>query len=228
VVRPARFVELFLISKGCRSVPFDLLILAPLALKFTAAWLLYGLIRDLRLPRPWPELGTAVWLLGPLGTEAALWPSALHVLLGLVFSLSPHCACIEGAGWAGPPRPLSEHAYQWSRSSSRCRSPCGSPLPRRAAARPRGWRSASCCRYWSPTACGRATTPSGSDTCPAGAFAVSKGGWYVFFPAIGTGLHSGLRAFLNSAVRPWTSCTGSGGAFLEPRRFSTPSRSVLS
>jgi hypothetical protein len=46
-------------------------------------------------------------------------------------------------------------------------------------------------------------------------FAVSKGGWYVFFPAMGLGLHSGLRAFLNSAVGPWTSCTGSGGAFLE-------------
>ena len=49
VVRPARFIELFLISRTCKTVPFGFAILVPLALKFGAAVLLYGLLRDLRL-----------------------------------------------------------------------------------------------------------------------------------------------------------------------------------
>jgi hypothetical protein len=88
IVRPARFIELFLISKTCTTLPFGFVILVPLALKFGAAALLYGLLRDLRLRAPWPAIGTAIWLLEPLGTEAALWPAALHVLLGLTLTLA--------------------------------------------------------------------------------------------------------------------------------------------
>lgn len=88
VVRPARFIELFLISKTCTTVPFGLTILVPLALKLGAAALLYGLLRDLRLRPPWPAIGAAIWLLEPVGTEAALWPAALHVLLGLTLALT--------------------------------------------------------------------------------------------------------------------------------------------
>ena len=101
VVRPARFIELLLISKTCTSVPYGLVILVPLALKFTAGFLLYGLLRDLRVSRPWPEIGIALWLLEPLGTEAALWPAALHVLLGLVLGLAALRLYRRGSlGWA--------------------------------------------------------------------------------------------------------------------------------
>jgi hypothetical protein len=71
VARPARFIELFLISKTCTWAPYGLVMLVPLALKFAAGLLLYGLLRDLRVAAPWPEIGTALWLLEPLGTEAA-------------------------------------------------------------------------------------------------------------------------------------------------------------
>jgi hypothetical protein len=37
IVRPARFLELLLISKMCGSVPFGLVILVPLALKFVVS-----------------------------------------------------------------------------------------------------------------------------------------------------------------------------------------------
>ena len=101
VVRPARFLELFLISKTCTSVPYSLVILVPLALKFAAAFLLFDLLRDLFLPSPWPEIGTTLWLLEPVGTEAALWPAALHVLLGLVLALVALRSCRKGSlGWA--------------------------------------------------------------------------------------------------------------------------------
>jgi heme/copper-type cytochrome/quinol oxidase subunit 4 len=101
VVRPARFIELFLISKTCTSVPYGLVILVPLALKFAAGLLLCGLLRDLDLPPPWPEIGTMLWLLEPVGTEAALWPAALHVLLGLVFALAALRLFRKGAlAWA--------------------------------------------------------------------------------------------------------------------------------
>jgi hypothetical protein len=102
VVRPARFIELFLISRTCKTVPFGLAILVPLALKFGAAALLYGLLRDLRLRAPWPAIGTAMWLLEPVGTEAALWPSALHVLLGLTLTLAALRLYHRGAiAWGG-------------------------------------------------------------------------------------------------------------------------------
>ncbi len=87
IVRPARFIELLLISKTCTRIPYGFVMLVPLSLKVAAAFLLCGLLRDLRAPTPWPELGAAVWLLEPVGTEAALWPAALHVLLGLVLAL---------------------------------------------------------------------------------------------------------------------------------------------
>jgi hypothetical protein len=88
IVRPARFIELFLISKTCTSVLFGFAIIVPLALKFGAAFLLYGLLRDLHLETPWPEIGATIWLLEPVGTEAALWPAAMHVLLGLTLALA--------------------------------------------------------------------------------------------------------------------------------------------
>jgi hypothetical protein len=86
VVRPARYLEYVLISR-CTDVPFGLIILVPLALKLIVALLLYRLLRDLGLRSPWPGIGAVLWMLEPLGTEAALWPAAMHVGLGLALSL---------------------------------------------------------------------------------------------------------------------------------------------
>jgi hypothetical protein len=88
IVRPARFLTWFLIAGLCPSVPFSVVVLVPLALKLTTCALLFALLTDLRLPAPWPHLGTAALLLEPLGTEAALWPSAVHVPLGLSIALA--------------------------------------------------------------------------------------------------------------------------------------------
>jgi hypothetical protein len=87
-VRPARFLEILLISSLCGRVPFGLLMLVPLGLTLTVAFLLRGLLTDLGASRPWPDVAAALWLLAPLGAESALWPSALHVPLGLALALA--------------------------------------------------------------------------------------------------------------------------------------------
>ncbi len=87
-VRPARFLEILLTTGVCQNLPFGVAIAVPLALTIAVAWLLRALLRDMALPHPWPEVGGIVWLLQPLGTEAALWPAALHVPLGLALGLS--------------------------------------------------------------------------------------------------------------------------------------------
>ena len=100
VVRPARFIELFLVSGLCDRVPFGAIIVVPLLIKLAGAPLLWGLLKDLRLPAPWPAVGAALWLLEPLGTEAALWPAALHVNLGLVLALLALRLHVRGRlGW---------------------------------------------------------------------------------------------------------------------------------
>ena len=98
-VRPARFIEVTLVHALCGRVPFGVLLLVPLVLKFLTAWLLFLLLRDLRLPDPWPAAGTALWLLEPLGTEAALWPAALHIHLGLALVLAALLAARRGRYW---------------------------------------------------------------------------------------------------------------------------------
>jgi hypothetical protein len=86
-IRPARFLEIFLTNAVCEHLPFGFAILVPLILTLVVAFLLRALLKDLDLPSPWPEIGAAVWLLQPLGTESALWPAALHVPLGLAMAL---------------------------------------------------------------------------------------------------------------------------------------------
>jgi hypothetical protein len=69
---PGRLLQVAFISGLCGKVPFGLLIVVPLLLTLGVALLLHGLLRDLGLSAPWPEVGAALWLLQPLGTEAAV------------------------------------------------------------------------------------------------------------------------------------------------------------
>jgi hypothetical protein len=87
-LRRAHFLEIIITTEVCQHLPFGVAILVPLALTLAVAALLRGLLRDLGAPGPWPELGGAFWLLQPLGTEAALWPAAMHVGLGLALAVA--------------------------------------------------------------------------------------------------------------------------------------------
>lgn len=86
-IRPARFLEILLGAFVCGSLPFGVAILVPLCLTLLVGWLARGLLRDIGVPAPWADVGGALWLLQPLGTEAGLWPAALHVPLGLALAL---------------------------------------------------------------------------------------------------------------------------------------------
>jgi hypothetical protein len=87
MVRPARFLEILITTGVCRTLPFGVAIAVPLLLTLVLAGLVRGLLRDIGTPQPWIDFGGALWLLQPLGTEAALWPAALHVPLGLTLAL---------------------------------------------------------------------------------------------------------------------------------------------
>jgi hypothetical protein len=87
MVRLARFLEILVTSGVCRSLPFGVAIAVPLVLTLAVAVLVRGLLRDVGTPPAWADAGGALWLLQPLGTEAALWPAALHVPLGLTLAL---------------------------------------------------------------------------------------------------------------------------------------------
>ena len=100
-IRPARFLEILLGAAVCGSTPFGIAILVPLLLTLAVAWQARGLLRDLGIPGPWANVGGALWLLQPLGTEAGLWPAALHVPLGLVLALGAIRLYKRGRhGWA--------------------------------------------------------------------------------------------------------------------------------
>jgi hypothetical protein len=85
--RPMRVAEIGVINVICRTVPFSLAILIPWLLTLSVAFILRAFLRDLDVPPPWPEIGAGVCLLAPLGTESSLWPSALHIPLGLALAL---------------------------------------------------------------------------------------------------------------------------------------------
>jgi hypothetical protein len=72
-----------------------------LAMTFVVALLLRRLMTMLGLPAPWPDFAAAVWLLQPLGLEAALWPAALHVPMGLAAALGSLIACRARRLWVG-------------------------------------------------------------------------------------------------------------------------------
>jgi hypothetical protein len=99
LVRPARFVEILVTTGVCRSLPFGLAIAVGLVLTFLIAFLLRKLLKVIGSPAPWPEVGAAIWLLQPLGSEAALWPAALHVPLGLAAALASLLSVRGGHRW---------------------------------------------------------------------------------------------------------------------------------
>ena len=86
-IRPARFLEILLAAGVCNSLPFGLAILVSLLLTLVVALLTRGVLRELGAPAAWAGIGGGLWLLQPLGTEAGLWPAALHVPLGLALAL---------------------------------------------------------------------------------------------------------------------------------------------
>jgi hypothetical protein len=86
-IRPARFLEILITGSICRSLPFGVAILVSLLLTVAVAFLARSVLRDLGTSAFWANVGGALWLLQPLGTEAGLWPAALHVPLGLALSL---------------------------------------------------------------------------------------------------------------------------------------------
>ena len=100
-IRPARMLEILVTASVCGFLPFGVAILVPLLLTLSVALLVRGLLRDLGTPKSWADVGGALWLLQPLGTEAGLWPAALHVPLGLALALAAVRLYRRGRnGWA--------------------------------------------------------------------------------------------------------------------------------
>jgi hypothetical protein len=98
---PGRLVQVGLIAGLCGELPFALFIAIPLALTLGVAVLLRGLLSDFGLQPPWPEVGAALWLLQPLGAEAALWAVQLNIPLGLCLVLAALRAYRRGWLWWG-------------------------------------------------------------------------------------------------------------------------------
>jgi hypothetical protein len=201
VVRPARLVELFLVSELCHAVPFGAIIIVPLLIKIAVAWLLLGLLRDLRLPSPWPAVGAALWLLEPLGTEAALWPAALHVNLGLGFVIGGLRLHSRGHAVAGA---LATLAGCLSVEQAIFALPLATWLVTPPAHR-RGATLASV--LVAVAVIGAYATWPGvnprQDVPLAERLALMiKPAWYVVFPVVGLGLHSGLMGFIWAL--PWS------------------------
>jgi hypothetical protein len=101
LIRPARFVEILLTTGVCQNLPFGVAIVVGLSLTFVVAFLLRRLLTMLGSPAPWPDVAAALWLLQPLGLEAALWPAALHVPIGLAAALGSLIAHRSRHLWMG-------------------------------------------------------------------------------------------------------------------------------
>jgi hypothetical protein len=100
-IRPVRFVEILLTTGACQSLPFGVAIATSLLMTFVVAFLLRRLLMMIDLRAPWPDIAATLWLLQPLGTEAALWPAALHVPLGLSTALGSLIAHRSRRLWMG-------------------------------------------------------------------------------------------------------------------------------
>jgi hypothetical protein len=100
-LRTTRFIEILVATGVCQNLHFGFAIAVPLILTLAIVLLLRGLLQDLGIRSPWPDIGAALWLLQPLGAEAALWPAAIHVPLGLALALTALRLYRRGhLGWA--------------------------------------------------------------------------------------------------------------------------------
>jgi hypothetical protein len=217
VVRPARFIELFLISTTCTQIPYGFVILVPLALKFAAGFLLWGVLRDLRVSAPWPEIGVAIWLLEPVGTEAALWPAALHVLLGLVFGLAALRWYRRGSLVLGALATLGA-ALSVEQAIFALPAAVWLTAPREQQRRAT-FLAASVMLV---VILAYSTWPGGNERqalalAERWQIGIAKREWYLFFPAAGLGLYSGALGFLWAlpySVALVVVCALSGAFFL--------------
>ena len=99
VIRAARFIEILLTTGVCDTLPFGVAIAVSASLFLGVGLALRALLNDMGIADPWSDVGGALWLLQPLGTEISLWPAALHVPLGLLFALLSLIAFRRGR-WA--------------------------------------------------------------------------------------------------------------------------------
>jgi hypothetical protein len=165
-------------------------------MKIASAGLLLGLLRDLRVRSPWPEIGAAIWLLEPLGTEAALWPASLHVLLGCVLVLSSLRSFRRGWVVGGS---LLALAASLSLEQAIFALPLAIWLITPREHRRRAFLAGLAVALLVLAAY---STWPGSNPRQALTLAerfdaaVAKRGWYLFFPAVGLGLHSGALAIV--------------------------------
>jgi hypothetical protein len=201
-IRPARFLEILLAAGVCPALPFGLAIMVPMLLTLAVALLARGLLLDLGLSELWADVGGALWLLQPLGTEAGLWPAALHVPLGLALALGALRLYHRGAhGWAAVANlgaalsveqvifPMLVAAYWVAPSGQR----------KRAAAASAAVAVATIASFllW----------PGANPRLRAGVLArlgelAADPSFYVAFPAVGLGLHS-IPLAVRWAV-PWS------------------------
>jgi hypothetical protein len=187
---PQRLLQVGLISGFCGEVPFGVFIAVPLVLTLGVAVLLHSLLRDLGLHSPWPEIGAALWLLQPLGTDAALWATQLDIPLGLCLVLIALRAYRRGRLWWAVI--ASVVAYGMVEQAT-----FALPLAAWLVAPPEARRRVAIVAsgvllsmvaiylIWPGTS---ARTAVGfSDRLAA---MVTDPAWYVRFPAVGLGLHS--------------------------------------
>lgn len=87
ILRRAHLLEIVITNLSCERLTFGAAIALTAVLSGCVAVLLRGLLRELAVPEPWASAGGALYLLQPLGTEAALWPAAMHIPFGLAAAL---------------------------------------------------------------------------------------------------------------------------------------------
>lgn len=107
---PGRLAQVFVISTGCDMLPFWALILIPLTLTLTVAFLLLRLLDGI-VPPPWPHLAAALWLLQPLGTESALWATQFNIPFALALALLALLLFRDGRHLGGAAAALAAYGF---------------------------------------------------------------------------------------------------------------------
>ncbi len=224
LVRPVRLAEVSLTATICPRAPFGLLVAVPLALTVGVAWAARALLRDLGGPEPWASGGAALFLVHPVGAEAALWPAALHVPLGLLAALAGLLALRRGRTLLGVTLALlaclsTEHVLFALPAAAYLVAP---PERRRRAGLVTGAIVAAVLAFY-------ASFPGTSPRTTVGvverlANLIVEPGFYPRFAAVGLGMQAvpaafvwaglaiGLIAVVGAAAWWWWACAGGAGA----------------